>query len=44
MEFRQSNHEGVLVDWLHEAGERAAGMGALLAWPLLQTAQRLLEH
>lgn len=21
VEFRQSNHEGVLVDWLHEAGE-----------------------
>ena len=26
VEFRQSNHEGVLVDWLHEAGERAAGV------------------
>ena len=21
LEFRQSNHEGVLVDWLHEAGQ-----------------------
>ncbi|CDN91058.1 MULTISPECIES: type II 3-dehydroquinate dehydratase [Agrobacterium] len=26
VEFRQSNHEGVLVDWLHEAGERAVGV------------------
>lgn len=26
IEFRQSNHEGVLVDWLHEAGEKAAGV------------------
>jgi 3-dehydroquinate dehydratase-2 len=26
IDFRQSNHEGVLVDWLHEAGERAAGV------------------
>lgn len=26
LEFRQSNHEGVLVDWLHEAGRlHAAG-------------------
>jgi 3-dehydroquinate dehydratase II len=25
-EFRQSNHEGVLVDWLHEARERAAAV------------------
>ena len=28
IEFRQSNHEGVLVDWLHEA--RAAGAKAVL--------------
>lgn len=24
--FRQSNHEGVLVDWIHEAREAAAGI------------------
>ncbi|KAF1019767.1 MAG: 3-dehydroquinate dehydratase [Paracidovorax wautersii] len=24
LEFRQSNHEGVLVDWIQEAGERIA--------------------
>ena len=23
IEFRQSNHEGVLVDWIHEAGDKA---------------------
>lgn len=26
IEFRQSNHEGVLVDWLHETATRAAGV------------------
>ncbi|ASY62445.1 3-dehydroquinate dehydratase II [Sinorhizobium sojae CCBAU 05684] len=26
VDFRQSNHEGFLVDWLHEAGEKAAGV------------------
>ena len=26
VEFRQTNHEGVLVDWIHEAGTRAAGI------------------
>lgn len=26
VDFRQSNHEGVLVDWLHEAGDKAAGV------------------
>jgi len=25
-EFRQTNHEGVMVDWLHEAFERDAGV------------------
>ena len=24
LQFRQSNHEGVLVDWIHEAGQRHA--------------------
>jgi 3-dehydroquinate dehydratase II len=28
LDFRQSNHEGVLVDWIHEAG-RAHAAGAL---------------
>lgn len=26
LEFRQSNHEGVLVDWIQEARERAKGI------------------
>ncbi|MDX3929011.1 MAG: type II 3-dehydroquinate dehydratase [Shinella sp.] len=26
IEFRQSNHEGVLVDWIHEAGDKAVGV------------------
>lgn len=26
VEFRQSNHEGVLIDWMHEAGERASAV------------------
>lgn len=26
VDFRQSNHEGDLVDWLHEASEAAAGI------------------
>lgn len=26
LEFRQSNHEGDLVDWIHEAGEKAFGI------------------
>ncbi|MEF2072385.1 type II 3-dehydroquinate dehydratase [Consotaella aegiceratis] len=26
LEFRQSNHEGVLVDWIQEATDRAAGL------------------
>ncbi|MDN2568009.1 type II 3-dehydroquinate dehydratase [Aquibium sp. A9E412] len=25
-DFRQTNHEGVLVDWVHEAAEGAAGI------------------
>jgi 3-dehydroquinate dehydratase-2 len=26
IDFRQTNHEGVLIDWFHEAGEAAAGI------------------
>lgn len=26
VDFRQSNHEGDLVDWIHEAGDKAAGI------------------
>jgi 3-dehydroquinate dehydratase II len=26
VDFRQSNHEGDLVDWIHEAGDTAAGI------------------
>lgn len=26
IDFRQSNHEGDLVGWIHEAGEKAAGV------------------
>ncbi len=26
VDFRQTNHEGVLVDWIHEAREKAAGI------------------
>lgn len=26
VDFRQSNHEGVLIDWIHEAGEAARGV------------------
>lgn len=26
IDFRQSNHEGDLVDWLHEAGQKAGGV------------------
>jgi 3-dehydroquinate dehydratase-2 len=25
LDFRQSNHEGVLIDWIHQAGEDQAG-------------------
>ncbi|MCV3738310.1 type II 3-dehydroquinate dehydratase [Rhizobium sp. TRM96647] len=26
IDFRQSNHEGTLIDWIHEAGDTAAGI------------------
>ncbi len=28
LDFRQTNHEGVLIDWLHEAGAAPAGSSA----------------
>jgi 3-dehydroquinate dehydratase-2 len=43
IEFRQSNHEGVLVDWLHEA--RTAGAMAVIINPgaLTHTSIALLD-
>ncbi len=26
VDFRQSNHEGTLIDWIHEAGDKAVGV------------------
>jgi 3-dehydroquinate dehydratase-2 len=26
VDFRQSNHEGTLIDWIHEAGDKAVGI------------------
>ena len=26
IDFRQSNHEGTLIDWIHEAGDTAVGI------------------
>ncbi len=26
VDFRQSNHEGALIDWIHEAGDNASGV------------------
>ena len=26
VDFRQSNHEGTLLDWIHEAGDKAVGV------------------
>jgi len=30
VDFRQTNHEGILVDWLHEAGAAAGTLGVVL--------------
>ena len=32
VDFRQSNHEGVLIDWIHEAGAGAPRRHAAAAW------------
>ena len=41
-EFRQSNHEGELVDWIHEAGRQGAGI-ILNAGALTHTSVSLLD-
>lgn len=43
IEFRQSNHEGVLVDWLHEARERGAKAVLLNAGAYTHTSIALLD-
>ena len=42
LEFRQSNHEGVLVDWLHEAREKSLGV-VLNAGAYTHTSVALLD-
>lgn len=42
IEFRQSNHEGVLVDWIHEAMDQASGI-VLNAGALTHTSIALLD-
>lgn len=41
--FRQTNHEGVLVDWLHEAHERGAAAVLLNAAAYTHTSIALLD-
>ena len=43
IEFRQTNHEGVLVDWLHEARERGAKAVLLNAGAYAHTSIALLD-
>jgi 3-dehydroquinate dehydratase II len=43
IEFRQSNHEGVLIDWLHEARERGAKAVLLNAGAYTHTSIALLD-
>ena len=43
IEFRQTNHEGVLVDWLHEARERGASAVLLNAGAYTHTSIALLD-
>ena len=42
LEFRQSNHEGQLIDWIHEARERGAGI-AINPGGLTHTSVALLD-
>ena len=43
IEFRQTNHEGVLVDWLHEARERGAKAVLLNAGAYTHTSIAILD-
>ena len=43
VEFRQSNHEGVLVDWLHEARDKGARAVLLNAGAYTHTSIALLD-
>ena len=43
IEFRQTNHEGVLVDWLHEAAREGAAAVLLNAGAYTHTSIALLD-
>ena len=43
IEFRQSNHEGVLVDWMHEARARGAKAVLINAGAYTHTSVALLD-